>query len=297
MSADQAAAARRARLTGILLMCGAVACFACLDTMAKYLGRHMDVLQVVWARYTSAFVLALILSNPFTRPRLMWTGRPVLQISRSALLLGSTIFNFAAFKYLQLDQALAILFSTPFMVAALAGPTLGEWIGPRRWAAIGVGFIGVLVVTRPGFGAIHWAALFSLASAVCYAVYSITTRILARTDSSETTLFYSNLVGVVAMLPVLPFVWTPPQDWLIVTLMVTCGVFGSVGHYLLIIAHRLTPASVLSPFMYTQLVWATTLGYLVFHDVPNAWTIAGAGIVVASGLYLLHRERVRGPRS
>jgi len=295
--AEQAAAkARRARLTGILLMCGAVACFACLDSIAKYLGRHMDVLEVVWARYTSAFLLALILSNPFTRPALMRTKRPVLQLLRSSVLLGSTALNFVALRYLQLDQALAIVFSTPFMVAALAGPTLGEWVGPRRWAAIGVGFIGVLVVTRPGFGAIHPAALISLGSAACYALYVIATRLLSRADSNETTLFYSNLVGAVAMLPVLPFVWTPPESALIMFLMVLIGALASIGHYLLIVAHRLAPASVLSPFMYTQLVWAITLGYLVFNDVPNTWTIAGTGVVVASGLYLLHRERVRGPR-
>jgi len=297
MNVDQAAVARRARLTGILLMCGAVLCFSCLDSIAKYLGRHMDVLEVVWARYTCAFILAFAVYNPLTRPGLMRTRRPMLQIVRSAVLLGSTAFNFIALKYLQLDQVLAIIFSTPFMVAALAGPTLGEWIGPRRWVAIGVGFIGVLVVVRPGVGDMHPAAVLSVLSAMCYAVYGILTRLLARSDSNETTLFYSNLLGAAAMLPVLPFVWTPPESWFIVVLMVACGAFGSLGHYLLIIAHRLAPASVLSPFMYTQLVWAITLGYLVFHDLPNAWTIAGAGIVVASGLYLLHRERVRGPRS
>jgi drug/metabolite transporter (DMT)-like permease len=296
MNVDQAAVARRARLTGILLMCGAVLCFSCLDSIAKYLGRHMDVLEVVWARYTCAFILAFAVYNPLTRPGLMRTRRPMLQIVRSAVLLGSTAFNFIALKYLQLDQVLAIIFSTPFMVAALAGPTLGEWIGPRRWVAIGVGFIGVLVVVRPGVGDMHPAAVLSVLSAMCYAVYGILTRLLARTDSNETTLFYSNLLGAAAMLPVLPFVWTPPENLFIVVLMVACGAFGSLGHYLLIIAHRLAPASVLSPFMYTQLVWAITLGYLVFHDLPNAWTIAGAGIVVASGLYLLHRERVRGPR-
>jgi len=297
ISTEQALAARRARLTGILLMCGAVACFSCLDSMAKYLSRHMDVLEVVWARYTFAFILALILSNPFSRPGLMRTTRPVLQVVRSAVLLGSTVFNFIALKYLQLDQVLAIIFSTPFMVAALAGPTLGEWIGPRRWVAIGIGFVGVLVVTRPGVGDMHPAAMLSVLSAMCYAAYGILTRLLSRTDSNETTLFYSNLLGAAAMLPVLPFVWTPPESGLIVVLMIAVGAFGSIGHYMLIIAHRLAPASTLSPFMYTQLVWATTLGYLIFHDVPNAWTIAGAGIVVASGLYLLHRERVRGPRS
>jgi drug/metabolite transporter (DMT)-like permease len=283
---------RRHRLIGIALMCGAVASFAILDATAKYLNGHMDTMQVVWARYVSAFALTLIISNPISRPGLMRTGRPALQLVRSALLLGSTLFNFLAFRYLQLDQALSILFSTPFMVAILAGPFLGEWIGWRRWLAILVGFAGVLLVTRPGAGGIHWAALYSVASAVCYSVYIITTRVLSRTDSTETTLFYSNLVGAAAMMPVLPFVWTTPDSWFLIFLMVAFGGFGSFGHYLLIAGHRLAPASILAPFMYTQLVWAVLLGYLVFGDVPNNWTLAGAAVVIASGLYLLYRERV-----
>jgi drug/metabolite transporter (DMT)-like permease len=225
---------------------------------------------------------------------MMRTTRPVLQLARSAMLLGSTITNFLAFRYLQLDQALAILFSTPFLVAILAGPLLGEWIGWRRWVAILVGFAGVLLVTRPGIGDVHWAAFYSLASAVFYSLYIVATRVLSKTDTTDTTLFYSNLVGAVAMLPVLPFVWTMPDDPWIMFLMVAFGAFGSFGHYLLIVGHRLAPASVLAPFMYTQLVWATAFGYLVFGDVPNRWTLAGAAVVVASGLYLLHRERVRG---
>ncbi|MGD9920212.1 MAG: DMT family transporter [Pseudorhodoplanes sp.] len=284
----------RARLTGIGLMCGAVLCFACLDATAKYLNGYMDTLQVVWARYTGAFILTLLIFNPVSRPGLMRTTRPVLQLVRSAMLLGSTITNFLAFRYLQLDQALAILFSTPFMVAILAGPILGEWIGWRRWVAIMVGFAGVLLVTRPGIGGVHWAALYSVASAIFYSLYIVATRVLSRSDTTDTTLFYSNLVGAVAMLPVLPFVWTTPDDPFIIFLMVAFGAFGSFGHYLLIIAHRLAPASVLAPFMYTQLVWASGFGFFVFGDVPNHWTLAGAAIVVASGLYLLHRERVRG---
>ncbi|AMN44478.1 DMT family transporter [Rhodoplanes sp. Z2-YC6860] len=281
----------RQRLIGIGLMCGAVATFACLDAIGKYLGTRMDVLQVVAVRYASAFVLTLLISNPIVRPGLLRTAKPLLQIGRSALLLGSTFFNFMAFRYLQLDEALAILFSTPFMVAILAGPMLGEWVGWRRWIAIGVGFAGVMVVIRPGFGGLHWAAMLSGASAVCYAFYGITTRMLARYDSSQTTLFYSNLFGTAIMLPVLPFVWTPPRSVLDGVLMVAMGAFGAFGHYLLIVAHRHAPASVLSPFMYTQLIWATTFGYLVFANVPNHWTLTGAAIVIGSGLYLLHRER------
>ena len=288
---DSAQAQRRQRLIGIGLMCGAVADFACLDAMGKYLGTHMDILQVVSVRYASAFLLTLLISNPIIRPGLLQTAKPKLQVIRSGLLLGSTFFNFMAFRYLQLDEALAILFSTPFMVAILAGPMLGEWVGWRRWIAICVGLVGVMVVVRPGLGGLQWAALLSGASAVCYAFYSITTRMLARYDSSQTTLFYSNMLGAAIMLPVLPFVWTPPRSVLDGVLMVAMGAFGAFGHYLLIVAHRHAPASVLSPFMYTQLIWATTLGYLIFANVPSRWTLAGAAIVIASGLYLLHRER------
>jgi len=284
----------RHRLIGIALMCGAVACFAFLDTTAKYLSHSMDTLQVVWARYMSAFVLTLFISNPVSRPGLVHTSRPALQVGRAALLLLSSVFNFLALRFLQLDEVLAIMFSQPFLVAILAGPMLGEWVGWRRWIAIGAGFVGVLVVTRPGYGGMHPAALYAVAGALCLALYGIATRALARTDSNETTLFYSNMVGALLMLPVLPLVWTNPGDWFLVGLMVLMGVFASVGHYLLIAGHRGAPASVLAPFMYTQLVWVAALGYLVFGNVPNRWTLAGATIVIASGLYLFHRERVRG---
>jgi len=291
---EPAKTARRQRLIGIALMCGAVATFSCLDTTGKYLLHHMHPLQVVWARYTGAFLLALLFLNPLTRPGMMVTRRPWLQVGRSALLLGSTALNFFALQFLQLDEALSILFSTPFIVAVLCGPILGEWVGWRRWIAIGVGFLGVLLVARPGFGGLHPAALLSFGSAVCYSLYSISTRVLARSDSSETTLFYSNLVGALAMLPIVPFVWSTPSSWFIILLMVVIGGFGSFGHYLLIRGHRLAPASVLAPFIYTQLVWTTTLGFLVFGDVPHHWTIAGGLIVVGSGLYLLYRERKVG---
>ena len=273
-------------------MCGAVVCFALLDAMAKYLAGHMDPLQVAGMRFVSAFIIALMFSNPFTRRGLLKSGQPTLQILRGLMLVSTTILNFLAFRYLQLDEALAILFSTPFLVAIAAGPLLGEWVGWRRWTAIIVGFIGVLVVIRPGMGGgMQWAALFSVGAAIFYAAYSITTRMVSRTDSSETTLFYGNLVAVCVMAPLLPFVWKGPLSLLDFGLLVAVGALGSFGHYLMIAAHRRAPASVLSPFMYTQLVWATTLGLLVFGDIPTQWTMVGATIVVASGLYLLYRER------
>jgi drug/metabolite transporter (DMT)-like permease len=279
------------------LICATVMFFACLDATAKYLNHYVDTMQVVWARYTGGFLLALIISNPVSRPALMKTSRPWLQIGRSLLLLGSTLCNFLALRWLQLDQTTAIMFSTPLLVAVLSGPMLGEWVGWRRWSAIGVGFAGVLLVTRPGYGGIHPAALLTVLSVICYGLYMITTRLLARTDSSDTTLFYSNMVGVVLMSLAVPFFWSTPHDPFIIALMVLSGALGSIGHYLLIKAHRLAPPSVLAPFLYTQLIWVIVLGFLVFGDLPNHWTVAGSAVVVASGLYLLHREHKVGRRT
>lgn len=281
---------RRRQMRAIALMCGACAVFSCLDATAKFLVQSMDAPQIVWARYTSAFIVAFVVSNPLTRPGLFTTGRPLLQIGRSALLLASTAFNVFALRHLQLDQALAITFSAPFFVTVLSGVLLDEWAGWRRLTAIGVGFLGVLVVVRPGTASpLPPAALLSLAGAVCYALYNISTRALARTDSSQTTLLYSNLVGAAAMMPLLPFVWHAPGGPLAWTLMILTGVFGSFGHYLLIAAHRLASASVLAPFIYVQLLWATMWGYLLFRDLPDRFTLAGAAIVISSGLYILYR--------
>jgi drug/metabolite transporter (DMT)-like permease len=288
--------AQKDRLTGIALMCVAVALFACNDAVAKYLNGHMDAVQVVWARYMSAFVLAVVLLNPVKNPLVMRTTRPWLQLGRSTLLLLSTLLNFIALRYLQLDQTVAIMFCTPFLVALLSGPLLGEWIRWRRWAAIIVGFCGVLLVARPGSGGIHPAALLVLGAAVCYAFYTISTRILSRSDTDKTTNFYSNLVGATAIALAVPFFWTPQSNPLVILMMASMGLFSGLGHYLLIRGHRLAPASVLAPFIYTEIVWMIALGYLMFGDVPNRWTMAGVAVVIASGLYLLYRERVVGPR-
>lgn len=285
---------RRQRLIGIALMCGAVALFACLDTTAKYLNTQMDSLQIAWARYTSAFVLTLIVSNPLTHPRLLRTRSPKLQITRSLLLVGSTALNFLGLRWLQLDEALSIIFTFPLLVAIISGPMLGEWIGWRRWTAIGFGFVGVLLITRPGLGGMHPAALFTFGATICYGFYAVITRIVSRVDSNQTSLFYANFIGALVMLPVIPVVWQPPVDWVVALLMVMIGVLGSTGHYFLIAGHKLAPASVLSPFVYTQLIWVIIFGYLVFGQVPNSWTVAGAAIVIASGLYLLYRERKLG---
>jgi len=286
-----AAHQRRQRLNGIALMCGTVAVFACLDTTAKYLGARMDPLEVAWARYTSAFVLTLFISNPITHPALIKTKRPALQLVRGVLLVASTVLNFFALQWMQLDEVLSIIFTFPFVVAIASGPILGEWLGWRRWTAIGVGFCGVLLVTRPGYGAFNMGAVLSLASVICYGLYAVVTRVVSRTDSNQTSLFFNNAVGALVMLPVIPFVWTPPANWELALLLLCTGVLGSFGHFLMISGHKLAPAAVLSPFIYTQLIWVTILGYLVFDHVPNEWTLGGAAIVIGSGLYLLYRER------
>lgn len=286
----------RARLVGIALICLAVVCFTLLDTTAKWLGMRLDTLQVVWARFAGHFVLSLIALRPWRNARLLRARRPGLQLIRSALLLGATTFNFTALRFLQLDQASAIMFTAPLLVAALSGPMLGERIDGRRWLAIGCGFAGVLVVTRPG-GGIHPAAAFSLLAASCTALYSITTRMLAPSDSSETTAFYSSVAGLVAASVPVVWVWAPPQDGLTLAGLAAVGAFGWIGHWLLIVAHRYAPAPVLAPFSYAQMLWMTLAGLVVFGDRPDRWTLAGAAIVILSGLYLLVRERPGGGRS
>jgi drug/metabolite transporter (DMT)-like permease len=281
----------RARLVGIALMCTALFCFACLDTIAKWLTHSLPTLEVVWARYASHFVLSLLVVNPWTMPGMLKTQRPWLQIGRSALLFASTVCNFIALRHLQLDQAATISFTTPFFIALMAGPLLGEWIHWRRWIAIIVGFCGVLLVARPGFGGIHPAAIFSVISMICYALYNILTRFLAGHDSTGTTAFYTALVGFLAASAPLPAVWVMPAGPMEIAGMIAVGAFGWIGHLFLIVAHRYAPAPVLAPYIYTQLVWYVAGGFFIFGDLPTAYTLAGAAIVTASGLYLLYRER------
>lgn len=285
------------RLRGIAMMCAANFCFASADTVGKLLVQQMSSVQVTWARFAGAFLVCLFACNLFMHPERMRSARPLLQLVRSALLFLSNLAVFFALRFLQLDQTASILFATPFIVAILAVPLLGEWIGPRRWAAIVVGFIGVMIVIRPGLGGIHPVAFLCLGATVAIALYAILTRILSHSDSSLTTMFYTNVAGTVVLTAFLPLFWSTPTAFDAI-FMLSMGVSSSLGHYLLIAAHRLAPASVLSPFMYTQLIWMIMYGYIVFNDLPNHWTLTGASVVIASGLYLLYREvKVKGSQA
>lgn len=288
------AEAARNAMIGIALMCAAFFCFAGLDATAKFLVRDLPAVQVVWMRFLTHVLLALVIFRVWRDFSLFRSRHWGLHILRSLCLLGSTVFNFFAVRYLQLAETVSIMFAAPFVVTALAGPILGEWVGLRRWLAIAVGFIGVLVVVRPGLGGMHWAAIYSVAGMTCYALYALLTRKMAGTDSAAGMLIISGAVAALAMTPIALDAWVMPADGSTWLLLLSTGAYGSIGHLALIQAHRLAPAALLAPFMYTQIVWMVGLGYLVFGDVPGLWTFVGAAIVVSSGLYILYRERIAG---
>ena len=278
---------------GVLLMVAAVTCFTGLDATAKWTSQTLPPIATVAVRYLSALVFISALCRPWARPGILRTRAPALQVGRAFTLVAATISSFVSLHYLPLGQVTAIQFAAPLLLAVLAGPVLGEWPGPHQIAAVVVGFAGVLVVTRPGID-MHPAVFVAMLCPVASVGYSLTTRMLAGRDRPLTTLFYSGVVGAAAMAPVLPFVWTMPSGAVWVG-MVLMGVLATLGHYLMIQAFERAPASTLAPFFYSQLVGATVLGWLVFGDVPDRWTLTGGGIVGASGLYMLWRERRASP--
>jgi drug/metabolite transporter (DMT)-like permease len=286
-------AERRRRRAAILMMCVVMACYTSTDSMAKYLAPHIPLLQIVWARYLGATLFALLLANPVARPEMLHSSRFSLQAIRSMLLLLSTFLSFVSVRYLQLAETTAITFALPFVIALAAGPILGEWVGPKRLAAIFVGFLGVLIVVRPWSGRIQPAMLLVVANVILTAGYNMLTRVLAQRDRSLTTLIYSTAGGAILLTPVMPIVWHRPDSSAVWIAMLMIGVVGACSHWLLIIAHGRAPASILAPFVYTQLIWAVLSGFLVFGDVPSLSTLGGAAIVIGSGLYLWSRERAK----
>jgi drug/metabolite transporter (DMT)-like permease len=282
------------RLKAVLLMCAAVTLFSCLDTTAKYLAATsgLHTAQVVWLRFVGQALLMAAILGPAAMPGLLRTKKLGLQTARSFMMLACTLCNFIAIQYLRLDQTVSIAFLAPLVVAALAGPVLGEWVGWRRMLAILIGFAGILIVVRPGFHEVHWAFGISFLSMLAYAVFMLLTRKLSVFDPPLVTLFYALLAGSVLAAPFAIAHWVWPQTIVQWLMLLSMGAFGGLGHFLLIHAYRLAPASSVSPFLYFQLLSMVALGYLAFGDVPDQWTLLGSAVVIASGIYLVHRERV-----
>jgi drug/metabolite transporter (DMT)-like permease len=284
------------RLRAIGLMCCAIGCFALLDAAAKYLVTvvALPVFQVVWFRCMSHVLFNIAAFGPRTMARSFKSARPLLQILRGVLLFVTTALSVAGLRFVQLDQAATVFFLSPFIIAMLAGPFLGEWIGWRRLVAILVGFSGVILVVRPGFGGVPPAIIYSFCATFCYACYNVLTRYLARYDPTLVTQLYTPLAGFVLLAPVAWWIWVWPAEpwfWLIIF---STGISGGLGHYLLILAHRQAPAPILAPFTYIGLMFQSLVGFLVFADVPSPWTVAGGAVIVGSGLYLMYREHRAG---
>lgn len=275
---------------GILLVLLAVSLFSVMDALSKLLAQHLDPVEVVWGRYLAILImLAPLLAR---RPSLLVAARPALQLQRGVAVLGAALLFIAGLQRLALADATAIGFASPLLVTALSIPLLGEQIGLRRWSAVGMGFLGVLVVVRPGSGAIGAAALLPLSSAACWAYGIVLTRRMGAADRPLTTLAYSTAIGFVLSGLALPFVWRPPSlaDCAIMAAM---GVLSAGGQYLFIAGLAHGAASLLAPFSYSQMIWSTLMGYLVFGAVPGLSTWGGAVLIVGSGVYIAHRERVR----
>ncbi len=265
--------------------------FSTSDATSKYLRESLPAVEIAWLRYVvfTLFGIALAGRRRFAGA---WPARPGLQTLRGVTLLGSAVFFIAGLSKLQMAEASAISFVSPAFITALSVLLLGEEVGIRRWTATLVGLAGVIIVIRPGGSALQMAALFPLASAACWAVCMIITRMMGTEDRSEVTLLWSSATGLLLLTALLPFGFTVPT-WQQVGLGVCLGIAASAGQYLVILAYRRATASVLAPFSYLQLLSSAALGFVVFGSVPDAAAFLGAAVIIASGLYIVHRERVR----
>ncbi len=277
-------------LKGILLMNLAMFLLAGMDGISKTLAADYAVPQILCVRFLIFCVFALAIARPKSLRSAFRSKHPYLQIARSLIITIEVGVFILAFRYLPLADTHAIAGIAPLMVTALAVPFLGEKVGLRRWSAIAIGFVGLLIIVRPGIGVFNPAALIALAGAGLWAVYQILVRKVSD-DDAATSLLYMAVIGAVVMTALAPFFWKAPDTtgWL---LLLALGLVGSLGHYILIQAFRAAPASTLQPFHYIVLLWATVIGYLVFGDLPDIWTILGAVVIAASGLYAFYRERV-----
>lgn len=279
-------------LLGILLVLGATACFCGIDTSGKWLIlAGLPALQVSFIRYAGHLLISLAVYLPTEGPRAFRSHRPVLQLLRSVFLMLSTVFNFAALAYLPLTTATTINFAGPILVTLLSAPLLGERVGPRRLAAVAVGFVGVLVVIQPWGANFHPAMLLTVAAMSCGAFYMLTTRYLAGQESNAVSQIWSSGIAALVLAPFVLHGWVWPDTVVGWMVMAAVGAFGVAGHSLVNIAYRYADASLLAPFFYLQLIFATLAGLAVFGSVPSASTLAGAAIIIASGGYIGWREQ------
>ena len=277
---------------GIVMMLVAYLLFAFIDTSAKWLvigGLH--AFQLSFMRYAGHFAISLfdVGRGGISRDRFA-TDQLGLVVLRAALLVSSTVFNFIAIKYLPLTITSSIMFSAPIVVSALSMPILGERVGPWRWFAICLGFIGVLVVIRPFDENFHLAALLSVYNAFALALYSILTRRLSGVIATKTMQLYMGGLGTIVLFPLAIFTWKNPENWLDWTILISLGIWGWAGHELLTRAHGFGAAHTMMPYTYSFVIYLTISSYLVFNHVPDQWTMIGAAIIVLSGLFIWARE-------
>ncbi len=280
------------RLLGIALYLGACVMFTGIDASAKWLGLvGLSAIQIVFVRYAGQLLLVSAMGFPRHGLGLVRTQNLKLQIFRASMLLISTVCNFIALQYVPLTVTGSIMFTMPLILCALSVPLLGEQVGWRRWTAIAIGFVGILIVVRPGSDAFHPAALLSFVSALSTAFYLLSTRRMAGQDSAETQQFYGAIFATVIFLPLALPVWVWPSEptgWIAFVLI---GTFGLVGHHLNTFAHNVAPASVIAPFSYFQIITMAAASWVIFAEPPDVWLYVGAPIVIGSGLYIWMRER------
>jgi drug/metabolite transporter (DMT)-like permease len=283
----------RNRLIGIGLVSLTYLLFSLLDGSAKWLVGTLPVIVVVWLRFVTHVLFAGIVLFPVRGLALIRTRHLRWHVLRALMFVAMTGINFWALQYLQLTVTSSIFFSVPLMIALASAPLLGEKLDAGRWLAILAGFAGVLVIVRPGGAEFHPAMLASVLNAMLYAAFMLMTRRLAAYESPETIQYLPAVGAAIGLAPFALAAWQSPEGWLEWTVACLLGVLGGCGHYLLALAHRYAPASVIAPFLYQQVIYMALFGYLVFGDVPSPAVWIGAAIVIASGLYLFARERAR----
>lgn len=276
-------------LWGVLVMVLGMIILASTDAVSKYLTLSFAVIQILWIRYMVFALIGSFLVLKKSGVQGLRTKRPIAQVVRALILTGTNFMAVLTLSLMPMADAHAILAIAPLMVTAVSAPILGEVIGQRRWIAVSVAFAGVLIILRPGVGVFDPVSLIPLAVAVSFSAYTVLTKVISRDDENETTLFYTGVIGLISLTTIGPFFWIQPDpiDWFWLLL---AAVLGSMAHVFIITALHLAPASVLQPFNYTMLVWATLLGYLIFNNLPDVWTVLGALTIVASGLFVCFCE-------